>query len=109
MEPYENNFQEYLILKQHSRSTGVTIGTLIHFKDRVFRCHLVALHGSGSPLSEVTEYIAAFYGTEITPQQLRKILQKSEPTAWTEAALNYRQHRTMKRNEKLISAIGAEL
>jgi hypothetical protein len=106
MEPYNENFQEYLILKQHSRSTGVSIGTLIHFKDRAFRYHLVALHDSGSPLSEVAEYIAAFHGIEVTPQQLRKILQKSEPTAWTEAALNYRQHRAMRQHQALLSTIG---
>lgn len=109
MEPYEENFQEYLVLKIWARSTGVSISTLLRFKDRSLRSHLISLHGNGSPLAELAEYVAAFYDATVTPQQLRKILQRSDRDAWTEAAFNYRQHRHMKRQEKVISAIGASL
>jgi len=93
MEAYEKNFQEFRVLKQRARGVGVPIALLIRFKERVFRNHLLALHGNGSPLSELTEYVLAFYGVEVTPQQLRKILQRIEREAWTAAADNYRKHR----------------
>lgn len=109
MASYQENFEEYLILKGRARSAGVPITTLLQFKDRDFRTHLTALHSNGEPLTDLVEYVAAFYGVVVTPQQLRRILQKSDRDAWTKASESYRQHRNMKRNERIISAIGAEL
>jgi hypothetical protein len=109
MASYEENFQEYLILKARARSTGVSIAALLRFKDREFRTHLITLHGNGEPLAELAEYVAALYEITVTPQQLRKILQKSDRVAWTTAAESYRQHRHMKRNQAVLSAIGASL
>ncbi|KAB2892283.1 MAG: hypothetical protein F9K32_00845 [Desulfobulbaceae bacterium] len=106
MEPFDQNFKEYLILKNISRSAKVSISTLRRLKDRQLRAHLLALHGSGSPLSELSEYIAAFYDVDVTPPQLRKVLQRTDQEAWKNAADSYRQHRDMKRQEKIISALG---
>lgn len=109
MEPYNENFEEYLIFKARARSTGVSITTLLQFKDRSLRNHLTALHGNGEPLAELAEYLQAFYDIAVTPQQLRKILQRSDREAWTTATESYRQHRNMKRNQAVLSAIGASL
>lgn len=109
MASYEEDFEEYLTLKRRARGAGVSIATLLRFKDGELRNHLTALHGSGRPLAELVEYIAAFYDIDVTPQQLRKILRKSDEEAWTTAANSYRQHRDMKKHEKLISSIGASL
>jgi hypothetical protein len=109
MARYEENFEEYLILKARARSTGVSIAALLRFKDRDLRTHLTALHGSGRPLAELADYIATFYQIQITPQQLRRVLQKSDQAAFNAAADSYRQHRHMKKHEKIISAIGASL
>jgi hypothetical protein len=107
MEHYEENFQEYLVLKNRARSVGVPLVTLFQFKDRLLRQHLTDLHADGSPLTELAEYVAAFYCITVTPQQLRKILQKTDTDIWTTASDSYRQHRHMKRQEAIISAIGA--
>jgi hypothetical protein len=109
MESYNEKFEKYLILKGRARSTGVSIATLLKFKDRGLRNHLTTLYGNGEPLAELAEYVTAFYEIRVTPQQLRKILQKSDQEAWNAAADSYRQHRHMKRHEKIISAIGASL
>lgn len=106
MEAYENNFQEYLILKQRARSAGVPITTLLKFKDRTFRGHLITLYGNGSPLSELAEYVAAFYGVDVTPQQLRKVLRRSNREAWETASNNYGQYRLAKKQERLLSTQG---
>ncbi len=106
MEHYEENFQEYLVLKNRARSVGVPLVTLFQFKDRTLRQHLTELHANGSPLSELADYTAAFYSISVTPQQLRKILQKSDRDTWITASESYRQHRHMKRQEAIISAIG---
>ncbi len=82
------------------------MATLLQFKDRALRQHLTELRATGSPLSELADYIAAFYGIMATPQQMRKILQKSDRDAWVTASESYRQHRHMKRQEAIISAIG---
>ncbi len=107
MEAYENNFQEYLILKQRAHCAGVPITTLLKFKDRIFRSHLVSLYGNGSPLSELVEYVAAFYAVEVTPQQLRKVLQRSNREDWETASNNYKQHRQAKKQERALSTSGA--
>ena len=109
MASYEENFEEYLTLKGRARGAGVSIATLLRFKDGELRNHLTALHGSGRPLAELVEYIAAFYQVEVTPQQLRRVLHKSDQEAWKVAAESYRQHRDMKRHQAVLSAIGAEL
>jgi len=106
MEPFENNFKEYLMLKTRARSTGVPVATLLRFKDRAFRNHLITLHGNGSPLSELVDYVHAFYSVNVTPQQLRKILQRSDRELWSAAVESYRQHRIVKRQERSISAQG---
>ena len=107
MEPFDQNFKEYLILKSISRSAEVSIPTLRRLKDRQLRGHLLALHSNGSPLSELSAYIAAFYDAEVTPQQLRKILQRTDQESWKTAADSYRQHRDMKKQERIISALGS--
>jgi len=107
MEAYENSYKEFVILKGHARGTGVPISTLLRLKDRKLRGHLTTLHGTGCPLSELVDYVAAFYAADLTPQQLRKILQKSDREAWDTASINYRQHRQMKRHERSIGALGA--
>ncbi len=109
MASYEENFEEYLTLKGRARGAGVSIATLLRFKDGEFRNHLTALHGNGRPLAELVDYVAAFYQIEVTPQQLRRVLQKSDHEAWKVAAESYRQHRDMKRHQAVLSAIGAEL
>ena len=109
MESYNENFEEYLVLKGRTRGTGVSIATLLRFKDREFRTHLITLHGNGEPLAELAEYVATFYHIEVTPQQLRRVLQKSDQEAWKTAAESYRQHRQMKRHQAVLSAIGASL
>jgi hypothetical protein len=106
MEPFDQNYKEHLILKNISRSTKVPIPTLRRLKDRQLRAHLLALHSNGSPLSELSDYISAFYDVVVTPQQLRKVLQRTDQEAWKTAADSYRQHRDMKRQEKIISALG---
>lgn len=106
MEPLEKNFQEFRLLKSRARSVGVPITILLKFKDRALRHHLVTLHGNGSPLSELVEYVAAFYGVEVTPQQLRKILQRSDREVWTAITDSYRQHRQMKKHENDLTAKG---
>jgi len=106
MEPLENNFQEFRLLKSRARSVGVPITVLLKFKDRALRHHLVTLHGNGSPLSELVEYVAAFYGVEVTPQQLRKILQRSDRETWDAAVDSYRQTRFVKRQERSNGAQG---
>jgi hypothetical protein len=106
MEPFENNHKEYLMLKTRARNTGVPVSTLLRFKDRAFRNHLIALHGNGSPLSELVDYVAAFYSVEVTPQQLRKILQRSDRETWDAAVVDYRQHRIVKRQERALGAQG---
>jgi hypothetical protein len=106
METYENNFKEFQVIKGYSRQTGVAISALRQFKDKNFRGHLMTLHGNGSPLSEIIEYIDAFYGINITPQQLRKVLQRVGGDAWTTAVADYAQHRAMKAQEKALSALG---
>jgi len=105
MEAYDNNFKEYLILKSYARKTEVPISTLRRLKDRNLRSHFLALHSNGSPLSEISEYISAFYDVDVTPQQLRKILQRTDQEAWKTAADSYRQHRDMKKQERIISAL----
>lgn len=109
MGSYEENFEEYLTLKGRARSTGVPMMTLLRFKDRDLRTHLTTLYGNGEPLAELAYYIATFYQIQITPQQLRRVLQKSDQEAWNTAANSYRQHRDMRRHEKIISSIGASL
>ena len=109
MANHDENFQEYLVLKDRARSTGVPLSTLLKFKDRSLRNHLTTLYGNGEPLAELAEYLQAFYDIAVTPQQLRKILQRSDREAWTTATESYRQHRNMKRNQAVLSAIGASL
>ncbi len=106
MESFDQNYKEYLILKNISRSAEVPISTLRRLKDRQLRAHLLALHNNGSPLSELSEYIVAFYDVDVTPQQLRKVLQRTDQEAWKTASDSYRQHRDMKKQEKIISALG---
>lgn len=103
---YENNFQEFRVLKLRARSTGVSAATLLRFKDRAFRNHLIALYGDGSALTELVEYVAAFYAVEVTAQQLRKILQGSNREAWTIASNSYKQHRKVMKQEHINSASG---
>ncbi len=103
---YENSFQEFRVLKLRARGTGVSVATLLRFKDRSFRGHLVALYSNGSPLSELVEYVAAFYSVEVTPQQLRKILQRSNREAWATASNSYKQHRQVMKPERINSASG---
>ena len=106
MEPFDQNYKEYLILKNLSRSTEVPITTLRRLKDRQLRAHLLTLHSNGSPLSELSDYIGAYYDIVVTPQQLRKVLQRTDQEAWKTAANDYRQHREIKKQEKIISALG---
>lgn len=106
MEPFESNFQEFRVLKQRARSVGVPITTLFRFKDRAFRHHLITLHGNGSPLSELADYVAAFYSVEVTPQQLRKILQRSDREAWSAVVSSYQQHRLASKLERLPATKG---
>lgn len=106
MEPFENNFKEYLMLKTRARSTGVPVATLLPFKDRAFRNHLITLHGNGSPLSELVDYVFAIYSVDVTPQQLRKILQRSDRETWDAAVDSYRQHRIVKRQERALGTQG---
>jgi hypothetical protein len=107
MGSYEEKFQEYQVIKERARRTGVPIATLLRFKDRDLRNHLITLHSSGEPLAGLVEYLNAFYQTSVTPQQLRKILKRSDQEAWSSAAESYRQHRQMKQNQAVLSAIGA--
>jgi hypothetical protein len=106
MEAYKNNFTEYLMLKTRARRIGVPVATLLRFKERMFRLHLISLHGNGSPLSELVDYVAAFYSVEVTPQQLRKILQRSDREHWDAAVDSYRQHRSRKQQERTTSTQG---
>jgi len=106
METYKNHFAEYLMLKTRARRIGVPVVTLLRFKERMFRHHLITLHGNGSPLSELVDYVAAFYGVEVTPQQLRKILQRSDREPWDAAVDSYRQHRSVKQQERITRAPG---
>jgi hypothetical protein len=108
MGSYEEIFQEYQVIKERARRTGVPIATLLRFKDRDLRNHLITLHSSGEPLAGLVEYLNAFYQTSVTPQQLRKIL-KTDKDAWIAASESYLQHRQMKQHEKVISSIGASL
>ena len=103
---YEDNFQEFKILKVRMRGTGVSVATLLRFKERAFRSHLIALHAQGSPLPELAEYVAAFYAVEVTPLQLKKILLRSNREAWATAADNYKQHRQAMKQERINSASG---
>ena len=107
METFDQNYKEYLILKNISRSAEVPISTLRKMKDRQLRAHLLVLHSNGSPLSELSAYITAFYDIIVKPQELRKVLQRTDLDAWKTAADSYRQHRDMKRQEKIISALGS--
>lgn len=107
MGSYEEKFQEYQVIKERARRTGVPIATLLRFKDRDLRNHLITLHSSGEPLAGLAEYLNAFYQTSVTPQQLRKILKRSDQEAWSSAAESYRRHRQMKQNQAVLSAIGA--
>ena len=108
MAAYEEKFKEYQVLKQRSRNTNVPITVLIKFKERAFRAHLISLHSNGSPLSELSEYVAIFYGVVgLTPQQLRKILQRCDREAWDAAANSYQNHRQAKAQERINSAQGA--
>ena len=50
MEPFDQNYKEYLILKNLSRNSQVPILTLRRLKDRQLRAHLLT---NGSPLSMV--------------------------------------------------------
>lgn len=106
METYSDNFKEFQILKGYTRQTGVSIPILQRFKDKDFRSHLINLHSNGSPLSEITEYIASFYSLEMTPQQLRKVLQKVNGEVWKTANNDYRQHRAVKQQERALTALG---
>jgi hypothetical protein len=106
MEAYEDSFKEFVILKGYARQTGIAITVLRRFKDKNFRGHLMTLHGNGSPLSEIIEYIDAFYGITITPQQLRKILQKAGGDAWKTAVADYTQYRVVRAQEKALLALG---
>jgi len=108
MGSYEEKFEEYQVIKERSRRTGVPIATLFRFKDRDLRTHLTTLHSSGEPLAGLVEYLNAFYQTSVTPQQLRKIL-KTDKDAWIAARESYRQHRQMKQNQAVLSAIGESL
>lgn len=103
---YEDNFQEFKILKGRARSTGVSVGTLLKFKDRTFRNHLVALYSNGSTLPELAEYVAAFYAVEVTTRQLRKILQQSNRELWSTASENYKLHRQEMKQKLILSAKG---
>jgi hypothetical protein len=105
MEKYSETFKEYQILKTYSRRIRVPIITLKDLGDRKFRGHLMSLHQEGRPLSELTDYLASFHNIKITPQQLRKTLQLTGGDTWKEAASSYRQHRHMKKQERIISAL----
>lgn len=107
MAAYEEKFREYQVLKQRSRNTNVPITVLIKFKERPFRAHLISLYSNGSPLSELAEYVAIFYGVVgLSPQQLRKILQRCDREAWEAASVSYQNHRQAKQQEGSISAKG---
>lgn len=106
MEKYENNFKEYQVLKQRARTTGVPVTVLIEFKDRALRNHLISLHSNGSPLSELAEYVAVFYEVALSPQTLRKILQRCDREAWAAAAESYQNHRQAKQQGSRQSAQG---
>ncbi|ADW19267.1 hypothetical protein Despr_3137 [Desulfobulbus propionicus DSM 2032] len=97
MAAYEEKFKEYQVLKQRSRNTNVPITVLIKFKERPFRAHLISLYSNGSPLSELAEYVAIFYGVVgLSPQTLRKILQRCDKEAWAAATESYQNHRQVK-------------
>jgi hypothetical protein len=55
----------------------------------------------------LVDYASAFYSVDVTPQQLRKILQRSDRETWDAAVDSYRQHRIVKRQESAIGAQGA--
>lgn len=103
---FEKRYQEYLKVKSRARGLGMPMSILLRFKERSFRHHLITLHGNGSPLSDLTQYLGAMYGIEIQPQQLRKILQRSDKEAWDAAVMDYRQYRAVKQQERAILALG---
>lgn len=107
MADHEKNFQEFRLLKGRARATGVEIATLLKFRERMFRSHLISQYGKGSPLSELSEYLQAFYGIDVTPQHLRKILSRSDREAWDAAAESYYNLRQAKQQERLNSTQGA--
>ncbi|SHO52972.1 hypothetical protein [Desulfopila aestuarii] len=106
MDTYQENFEKYQALKTYAARTGISVTALRKLADREFRNHLIQLHGDGSPLSEITGYLSAFYDLDISPQHLRKLLKITGGDTWNAAILNYRQYRHVRRQEKLISAIG---
>ncbi len=68
---------------------------------------MISLYSNGSPLSELAEYVAIFYGVVgLSPQQLRKILQRCDKEAWTAATESYQNYRQSKQQERSISAKG---
>lgn len=103
---HENNFKEYLILKTYAIKTGASVQEIRKLSDRTLRAHLMAVHGEGQPLSEITDYLLAFYSIFVTPQQLKKILKLTDGNEWKSSSESYQQHRLNRRHQKAISALG---